>query len=98
MATGTISNDFLVDIFEMPAFSISAGSPGTYATGVSCSIAKNGYRPIACGIASFSHPRTYFPVIAFATETAYASLYRTVNDAVSQPAGDLKIRVVYRKN
>ena len=84
MATSSITNDFLVDIFDMPAISISAGTIGTYATAVSCSITKVGYHSVACSILTQSHPRQYLAIPVLTNETVRADLYRVVNEAISQ--------------
>ena len=82
----------------MPAISIAAGTIGTYATSISVSITKSGYTPIAAQFAQVGHASGYTPVCMFNNSLAYALLYRASSSAISQPAGDIVVRVLYMKN
>ena len=101
MATGTISKEiYYVDNFNMPGFTVPAGSPGVYVTNVSCDIAKTGYRPIACSLRNFGHPGTYFAIVNFTDNNANAFIYRavTTSASVTYNSGDVSVAVIYRKN
>ena len=97
MATSTITNNFLVDTFDAPEFSNTAGTPGTYLTSLDINIKKTGYTPIGCSFVNFGHPGSYFVFIAYSSTLAKVHIFRAVSSSVTFPSGDIKIRVVYRK-
>lgn len=97
MATSTIPQVFLVDTFRMPAFEVTAGTPGTYVTTLECNIEKTGYTPIACSLQLVGHPGTYLGVPAMRENKVSVHIFRSSNWNGSYNSGDVQVIVIYRK-
>ena len=101
MALLTMEQDnLIIETKNSPAFTISAGSAGTYATHYSIDVSKSGYTPIGATLYSVRYPGTYAVVLQLQGNTLYEVIYRatTLSASFSGAAGDIIASVIYKKN
>ena len=93
-----IDEGIIYDDFSSPAFSISAGTIGTYATIFNIDVSKSGYVPISV-IDNPAHPAAYNEATVLNTSSAriYTTIYRVGTSALSYSTGEITYRVVYKK-
>lgn len=92
-----MKEEFVYQDYSCPAVSITAGSIGTYATGVNVGITKSGYEVVSASAMTVGHPANYDVTYFIYNDKVYFTFYRVNPTAYSVPNGDIVIRVLYRK-
>ena len=94
----SLSTLFVTEEKNMPSFSFNAGSIGTYATAITLDITKSGYNPVAATLSTIGHGGQYHPTVELKNNALNVALWRVSTGAVSQPEGDVKVLVLYKKS
>lgn len=90
-------NHFSIIEHNSPAMSITTGTIGTAWNTVTIDISETDKKPLAVWIGRHNHPANYNLLIRWAGDTnnVNVSIYRATGAAVSAPAGDFRIAVLY---
>lgn len=89
---------YVTETFYNTAETLSAGTPGTYASSQSQNISKAGYTPIGVINAASGHPGSYHGIAFLNGSTLYIVFYRAMTSSYAIPAQSMNVTVLYRKN
>ena len=92
-----MKEEFVYQDYSCPAVSITAGTVGTYATGVNVDIAKSGYDVVSASTMTVGHSANYDFIYFIYNNKVYFTFYRVGPTAYNIPNGDIVIRVLYKK-
>ena len=95
---GTSVNDLYVyQDYTNSSTSLTAGTIGAYVTMENIDVSKSGYTPISCSFKVITHPGSYDVNCFLDGSTLTIFYYRATSTAYTISAGDLKVRILYKK-